>query len=96
MPASGVLEIRGNLKTTYADVFTPEAMSALHALAPLDADRKNLMAARIARRADSPSLWPPGVFSGPRPWSRSTSCGILAAEARWRVRWPTSRGGTPN
>src|SRR5437660_7209974 len=51
MPASGVLEIRGNLRTTYADVFTREAMSALHALAPLDADRKTVMAARIARRA---------------------------------------------
>ncbi|HLG60232.1 MAG TPA: hypothetical protein VI485_33125 [Vicinamibacterales bacterium] len=45
------LEIRGTLAATYPDVFTPEALSALAVLAPLDADRKAVMAARIARRA---------------------------------------------
>jgi malate synthase len=45
------LEIRGNLESTYADVFTPEAVAALEALVALDADRKALMAARIERRA---------------------------------------------
>src|SRR5438552_1122814 len=45
------LEIRGNLETAYADVFTPEAVAALEALAGLDADRKAVMAARIERRA---------------------------------------------
>ena len=45
------LEIRGTLETSYADVFTPEALSVLVALAPLDADRKAVMNARIARRA---------------------------------------------
>src|SRR5919201_2998597 len=45
------LEIRGNLADTYADVFTPEAVAALEALAGLDADRKAAMAARIERRA---------------------------------------------
>src|SRR5947209_11309925 len=45
------LEIRGNLERAYADVLTPEAVAALEALAGLDADRKALMAARIARRA---------------------------------------------
>src|SRR6188508_1476113 len=49
--ASRKLEIRGNLESAYADVFTPEAVAALEALAGLDADRKALMAARIARRA---------------------------------------------
>ncbi len=34
------LEIRGTLETTYPDVLTPEALAALEALAPLDADRK--------------------------------------------------------
>src|SRR6187455_1289532 len=43
-------EIRGNLETSYPDVFTPEALAALTALAPLDADRKAIMKARIARR----------------------------------------------
>ncbi|HTG74260.1 MAG TPA: malate synthase [Terriglobia bacterium] len=44
------LEIRGNLKSAYPDVFTPEAVAALEALAGLDADRKQVMAARIERR----------------------------------------------
>src|SRR5438093_13443251 len=48
--AAGKLEIRGNLATAYGDVLTPEAVSALESLAGLDADRKALMAARIARR----------------------------------------------
>jgi malate synthase len=45
------LEIRGDLESAYADVFTPEAVAALEALAGLDADRKAVMAARIERRA---------------------------------------------
>src|SRR5262249_3082461 len=49
--AARTLEIRGNLEQAYADVFTPQAMAALEALAALDADRKALMAARIQRRA---------------------------------------------
>jgi len=46
-----MLEIRGNLKNEYRDVFTDEAIAALDALAHLDKDRKQLMAARIERRA---------------------------------------------
>src|SRR5947209_5948497 len=49
--AARKLEIRGNLETVYADVFTPEAVAALEALAGLDAERKAVMAARIERRA---------------------------------------------
>ncbi len=49
--AARKLEIRGNLQSAYPDVYTSEALAALEALAPLDADRKALMAARIARRA---------------------------------------------
>jgi malate synthase len=49
--AARKLEIRGNLESAYADVLTPEALAALEALAPLDADRKAVMAARIERRA---------------------------------------------
>ena len=45
------LEIRGNLATAYPDVFTPEALAALEALAGFDVDRHALMTARIARRA---------------------------------------------
>jgi malate synthase len=49
--ASRPLEIRSTLENSYPDVFTPEALSALVALAPLDAERKAVMKARIARRA---------------------------------------------
>src|SRR6195256_572980 len=45
------LQIRGNLEDAYGDVFTPQALRALEALAGLDADRKAIMAARIERRA---------------------------------------------
>src|SRR5436309_2740496 len=49
--AGRMLQIRGNLETAYADVFTPEAVAALEALAGMDPDRKTLMTARIERRA---------------------------------------------
>jgi malate synthase len=44
------LEIRGSLERTYDDVLTAEAIAALMAVAPLDADRKRVMRARIDRR----------------------------------------------
>jgi len=47
------LQIRGTLATDYADIYTPAALDALNALAVLDADRKALMAERLARRAGS-------------------------------------------
>src|SRR5437773_720116 len=47
----GRLEIRGNLRAQYSDVYTPEAIAALEALAPLDAERKAVMTSRIERRA---------------------------------------------
>jgi malate synthase len=45
------LQVRGGLLRSYRDVFTEEAMAALAALAPLNAPRRALMAARIQRRA---------------------------------------------
>ena len=45
------LQFRGTVENDYKDVFTPEAVAALEALTALDADRKAVMAARIARRA---------------------------------------------
>ena len=45
------LEIRSNLESVYSDIFTPEAIAALEALAGLDADRKAVMKSRIERRA---------------------------------------------
>jgi malate synthase len=48
---SHVLQIRGDLERSYADVYTPEALAALAALAPLNEPRRALMSARIQRRA---------------------------------------------
>jgi malate synthase len=47
----GAIEFRANLKDGYRDVLTEEVLAALEALAPLDADRRALMTARIARRS---------------------------------------------
>jgi malate synthase len=44
------LRIRANLDETYQDVYTPEVLSALAALAPLDETRRDLMSDRIQRR----------------------------------------------
>src|SRR5512135_880157 len=37
---------------SYPDLFTPASLAALEALAPLNRDRREAMAARIARRHD--------------------------------------------
>ena len=47
----GSIEVRGNLQSAYDDVFTPAVMRALDALAPFDDDCKEVMAARLERRA---------------------------------------------
>jgi malate synthase len=45
------LDIRARLDAAYPDVLTKEAVAALEALAPFDADRRAILSARIARRA---------------------------------------------
>ncbi len=45
------LEYRATTRS-YPDLFTPAALAALEALAPLNRDRREVMAARIARRHD--------------------------------------------
>ena len=45
------LQIRDNLESQYADIYTPEALAALSALAHFDSRRKRLMDARTQRRA---------------------------------------------
>jgi malate synthase len=44
------LVIRDNLRTTYSDIYTPPVLDALAALAPLNRDRHEVMAARLERR----------------------------------------------
>ena len=45
------VEIRTGLRDAYADVYTLEALAAIEALAPLDDNRKKVMASRIERRS---------------------------------------------
>ena len=45
-----MIEIRQSARAAYSDIYTPEALEALRALAPLDDDRRAVMASRIARR----------------------------------------------
>jgi len=74
------LEIRGTLATDYADVFTAEATDALEALAPLDDDRKAVMAGRIARRAERFTNHRRIAFLDPEATIARTS--ITVAQAR--------------
>jgi len=46
----GPIQIRGNLRWRYNDVYTPEALAALGALAHFNKDQTALMKARIERR----------------------------------------------
>jgi malate synthase len=45
-----MLQVRGNLATTYDDVLSPEILVALNELAPLDVERRAIMQARLDRR----------------------------------------------
>ena len=44
------LDYRNGVLEAYPDVFTPAALKALDVLAPLNRDRRELMAGRVARR----------------------------------------------
>jgi len=44
------LELRRGVRESHPDVYTPAALDALRALAPLDRDRREVMAARLERR----------------------------------------------
>jgi len=46
-----LISVAESVRAGYPDVYSPEALAALEVLAPLDARRYDLMAARIARRA---------------------------------------------
>ena len=45
------MQIRDNLTTQYADIYTPETMAALAVMAGFNDEQKRLMAERIERRA---------------------------------------------
>ena len=46
------IRIRDDLASAYSDVYTPEALAAMAALAPFNADQKALMDKRMARREE--------------------------------------------
>ena len=50
VPGGPALEIRSGLEDAYADIYTPVAKETLAVLARLEADRRDVMASRIARR----------------------------------------------
>src|SRR5258708_7529489 len=74
-----LLQIRGNLATVYSDLFTPEVMAALDALAPFDVDRHDVMAARIARRAARARDLRPLTFLDPESLIPRTGITVRAA-----------------
>ena len=78
--ASSNLEIRSNLRSRYADVYTPAALAAFEALAPLDPDRKAVMADRIAHRAQRSRDRQPITFLNPASSIPRTS--ITVQDAR--------------
>ncbi|MBI2213995.1 MAG: malate synthase [Acidobacteria bacterium] len=47
-----ILDFRAGVLQAYPDVYTPDALKVLEALAPLNRDRREVMAARTARRLE--------------------------------------------
>jgi malate synthase len=72
-------DIRANLETHYPDVLTPRALEALQALAPLDDDRKTVMAARTARRFARARDQQPMAFLDPQAYIPRTQLRVQDA-----------------
>ena len=81
------MQIRGNLASDYADIYTPAALDALKALAVLDPDRKTLMAARLARREERARSGRRIEFLDPDALIGRTSMPVRGPAVR---RWSTS------
>jgi len=75
------LQIRGNLTANYSDIYTPAAIDALRALAPLDADRKELMTVRLSRRAERARTGSRIEFLDPGAVIERTSTSVRDARA---------------
>jgi malate synthase len=74
------LEFRRGVREAYPDVFTPEALRAIEALAPLDRDRRELMRARTERRLGRARDRQPIAFLDPKALISRT--GIRVGDAR--------------
>ena len=78
--AKRAVQIRSDLENRYPDVLTAEAVRALEALAPLDAERWRLMAERMERRSRRASAGERIAFLDPGATIGRT--GITVQEAR--------------
>jgi len=73
------LEIRDNLGEIYSDVYAPTVLDALTALAPLNRDRREVMAARLERRQRRARNQEPITFLDPGSTIASTRLTVQAA-----------------
>jgi len=74
------LQIRAGIEREYQDVFTPEAVEALNAMAAFDDDRRALMEARLERRSARARDGRPIGF--PDPKAIISGAGITVEDAR--------------
>jgi malate synthase len=81
MQTAGSLRFRRGVLDSYRDVFTPEALDAIAVLAPLDADRRALMQARIDRRERRRREQEPITFLPPDATIGRTSIRVSDARA---------------
>ena len=77
--ATPTLEIRARLEREYEDVYTPEVLNALHALAGYNEQRRRLMRERIERRARRAREGERIGFLDPGATIGGTSIGVQAA-----------------
>ena len=77
--ATPELEIRAHLEREYDDVYTPEVLDALHALAGFNEQRRRLMRERIERRARRARAGERIGFLDPGAIIAGTDIGVQAA-----------------
>jgi len=77
---TNALEFRGGILAKYPDVYTPEVLRALEALAPLNARRRELLAMRTARRKRRADMGERIAFLDPAALIAGTQ--ITVADAR--------------
>ena len=78
---SKILEFRNSVVQAYKDVYTDAALAALDALAPLNQDRRRIMAVRIARRLDRIRQRRPIKFLEPEELIPRTNLSVKDARA---------------
>jgi malate synthase len=73
------IQIRGSLKQEYSDVYTPEALEALSALAHFNDDIKEVMEQRIRRRAARQQMKQRITFLNPESYISGTNIKVKDA-----------------